>query len=175
MNNEHINEVASHKHSGIFLSNDGTWHEHIYYITSKAWTRLHILRKLKFILDRKSIEIIYTSFIRPILEYADVVWDNCIQYEIKTDEKIQIEAARIVTGTSKLVSLEKLYNEACWETQEQRRQKHKVYLFYKISHNLTYLASLVPPSFESSTSYRLRDASNIRHATTRTQLYCKSR
>ena len=45
-----------------------------------------------------------------------------------------------------------------------------------MSHNLTpdYLASLVPPSFESSTSYRLRDASNIRHATTRTQLYYKS-
>ena len=170
MNNEHINEVASHKHLDIFLSNDGTWHEHIHYITSKAWTRLHILRKLKFILDRKPIEIIYTSFIRPILEYADVVWDICIQYEIKTDEKIQI-----VTGTSKLVSLEKLYNEACWETLEQRRQKHKVYLFYKISYNLTYLACHVPPSFESSTSYRLRDASNIRHATTRTQLYYKSR
>ena len=49
------------------------------------------------------------------------------------------------------------------------------YLFYKMSQYLTAdnLASLVPPSFESSTSYRLRDASNIRHATTRTQLYYK--
>ena len=31
------------------------------------------MRKLKFILDRQSLEIIYTSFIRPVLEYADVV------------------------------------------------------------------------------------------------------
>ena len=62
MNNEPINEVARHKHLGIFLSNDGTWHEHIHYITSKAWTRLHIMRKLKFNLDRKSLEIIYTFF-----------------------------------------------------------------------------------------------------------------
>ena len=69
------------------------------------------MRKLKFILDRKSLEIIYTSFIRPILEYAGVVWDNCTQYEINAVEKIQIEGARIVTGTSKLVSLEKLHNE----------------------------------------------------------------
>ena len=63
---------------------------------------------------------------------------------INAVEKIQIEAARIITGTSKLVSLEKLYNETCWETLEQRRQKHKLYLFYKMSHNLTpdYLASL---------------------------------
>ena len=62
-----------------------------------------------------------------MVEYADVVWDNCTQYEINAVEKIQIEAARIVTGTSKLVSLEKLYSETCWETLEQRRQKHKLY------------------------------------------------
>ena len=73
MNNVSINEVSSHKHLGIFLSDDGTWHEHINYIISKAWIRLNVMRKLKFILDRKSLEIIYTSFIRPILEYADVV------------------------------------------------------------------------------------------------------
>ena len=134
------------------------------------------MHKLKFVLDRKSLEIIYTSFIRPILEYADVVWDNCTQYEINAVEKIQIEAARIVTGTSILVSLEKLYNKTFWETLEQRHQKHKFYLIYKMSHNLSpdYLASLVPPSIGSSTSYSLRDASNIRHATIRTQLYYKS-
>ena len=113
MNNELINEVASHKHLGIFLSNDRTWNEHIHYITSKALTRLHIMHELKFILDRKSPEIIYTSIIRPILEYAGVEWDNCTQYEINAVEKIQIEAARIVTGTSKSVSMEKLYNETC--------------------------------------------------------------
>ena len=87
MNDEPIKEVSSHKHLGIFFSNDGTWHQHIDYLTSKAWTRLNIMRKLKFILDRQSLEIIYTSFIRPVLEYADVVWDNCTQYEINALEK----------------------------------------------------------------------------------------
>ena len=84
------------------------------------------MRKLKFILDRKSLEIIYTSFIRLILEYADVVWDNCTQYEINALEKIQIEAARIVTGTTKLVSLDKLYQETGRETLEDRRKKNKL-------------------------------------------------
>ena len=32
-----------------------------------------MMRKLKSILDRHSFEIIYTFFIRPVLEYADVV------------------------------------------------------------------------------------------------------
>lgn len=56
---------------GIFLSNDGTWYEHINYITSKAWQKIFIMRKLKFLLDRESLNIVYVSFIRPVLEYAE--------------------------------------------------------------------------------------------------------
>ena len=35
----------------------------------------------------------------------------------------RIEAARIVTGTTKLISLDKLYQETGWETLEDRRKK----------------------------------------------------
>ena len=66
------------------------------------------MRKLKFELDRKSLEIIYLTFMRSLLEYANVVWDNCTQYEKLELDKIQNEAARIVTGTTKLVSLQAL-------------------------------------------------------------------
>ena len=111
MNNEYINEVTHHKHLGISSSSDGTWHEHINYIASKAWQRIYILRKLKFLLDRESLNRAYVSFIRPILEYANIVWDNCRQYGIDLIEKIQIEASRIVTGITRLVSIELLYRE----------------------------------------------------------------
>ena len=74
------------------------------------------MRKLKFTLDKKSLESIYFSFNIPLLEYADVVWDNCTQYEVDELEKIQIEAARIVTGATKLVCIDSLYTETGWET-----------------------------------------------------------
>ena len=35
-------------------------HKHIDYIKEKAWTRINIMRRLKYELDRKSLEIIYT-------------------------------------------------------------------------------------------------------------------
>ena len=60
------------------------------------------MRKLKFRLDRKALEIIHTAFIRPVLEYVAVVWCNLTKYEEDELEKIQLEAARIVTGTTKL-------------------------------------------------------------------------
>ena len=43
-----------------------------------------------------------------ISKSADVVWDNCTQYEANELEKIQHKAARIVSGATKLVSIDKL-------------------------------------------------------------------
>ena len=136
MQNQQITEVNSHKHLGIIFSSDCTWHNHIKYITEKAWTRINIMRRLKFKLDRKSLETIYLTFIRPLLEYGDVLWDNCTKYEKEELDKIQNEAARIATGATKLVSLIPLSNEIKWESLEDRRNKHKLTLFYKMKFKL---------------------------------------
>jgi hypothetical protein len=40
----------------------------------------------------------YLTFIRPVLEYASEVWDNCGQINSDRLEKVQLEAARIATG-----------------------------------------------------------------------------
>ena len=81
LNQTQIAEVNSHKHLGIIFSNDCTRHEHLELVQSKACEQINEKRKLKFQLDRKSIHTIYFSYIRPLLEYADVVWNNCTQYE----------------------------------------------------------------------------------------------
>ena len=72
-----IQEVKSHKHLGLYLSSDCSWHQHISYIKDKTTLRINIMRKLKFKLDRKSLKAIYTTFIRPLLEYGDNIRDNC--------------------------------------------------------------------------------------------------
>ena len=47
-NNEQIQEVNSHKHLGLYFSNDCSWHEHIEHIKTKAWQRINVMRRLKF-------------------------------------------------------------------------------------------------------------------------------
>ena len=74
MNNQIIAEVNHHKHLGLIFETNGSWHEHIKLMTATAWQRVHVMRKLKSRLDRKALEIIYIAFIRPISEYADIVW-----------------------------------------------------------------------------------------------------
>ena len=111
MQNHQISEVDSHKHLGLYFSNDSTWHQHIKYIRDKTWSRINTMRKLKFRLDRKSLETIYTAFIRSLTEYGDVVWENCTLYEKQELDQIQNEAARIATGATRLVSFVILYKE----------------------------------------------------------------
>jgi hypothetical protein len=82
------------------------------------------MKRFKFTLDRKSLDIIYLSFIRPILEYGDVFFDNCTKLEKTELEQIQHEAARIVTGTTKLVSIDNLVSEIGRDTLEKRRYNH---------------------------------------------------
>ena len=88
------------------------------------------MRKLKYVLDRKPLEVIYLSFIRPLLEYSDVIWDNCTNAEKSDLDKIQHEAARIAVGATKLISINNLERETGWESLEERRRKHKLILFY---------------------------------------------
>ena len=176
MLNQEINEVDKHKHLGIVLSGDCSWHYHINYIKEKSWARINIMRKLKYLLDRKSLETIYISFIRPVIEYADTIWDNCTQNDKQELEKIQLEAARISTGATKLISIQKLYEETGWEPLETRRKKHKLVLFFKMYNHLTppYLSSLVPPLISNFSRYNLRNANDIQTTDSRTTLYFNS-
>ena len=75
LNGVPIQETTTHKHLGIFFSKRLDWQSHIDYIQQKAWSRMNLLRSLKF------VQKIYFTFIRPILEYADVVWDNCTEQQ----------------------------------------------------------------------------------------------
>ena len=77
------------------------------------------------------------------MEYASKVWDNCGQANCNRLEKIQVEAARIVTGLSIYASFESIYKETGWETLSTRRKvKKNCYFFTKLSikkHQIIYM------------------------------------
>ena len=173
MNNIQVKEVEKHKHLGLIFNNNLHWGDHINSMLTKAQTKLNILRSLKFQLDRKSLQIMYFSFIRPILEYSDIIWDNCPLYMKQSLEKINIEAARIVSGATKLVSLENLYKEVGWETLEKRRDKHKLIQFYKMIKGLTpsYLSDLIPITHNRYHQYSTRNSSDFIHPACRSNFY----
>ena len=173
MNNTVLSKSSCHKHLGIQFSNTCDWTEHI---SKMAWTRINLLRALKFQIHRNALERIYFAFIRPLLEYDDSVWDNGSN-ECKTQlESVHNEAARIVSGASKLCSIQNLLEELGWETIQERRSKHKLVIFYKIINDLTqeYLSNLLPPLVSDTNPYNLRNSDNIQSIRARTNLFFNS-
>ena len=142
----------------------------------KASKRLNVLRKFKSKVDRKSLETIYFSYIRPILEYADIVWDNITKDMCEKLEKINLEAARIVTGATKLTSLNKLYIESGWDTLQQRRQNHKIIQFHKMTfgHTPIHIQKLILPKICESYRHNTRNSENLSQIRCRSNLYERS-
>ena len=98
------------------------------------------------------------------MEYASDVWDNCEQTNCNRLEKIQIEAARIVTGLSIYASYDSIYKEMGWETLSTRRKvKKTATFFYKIFNKEApdYLYELVSPLVAANVNYNLRNSHNI--------------
>ena len=173
MNCHVLQEVYNHKHLGIILSSSGTWHEHIEYIVKKSYSRLNVLRKLRYTVNRHILEKIYMCFIRPILEYGDVVWDCQNLSLINKVENVQLEAARIVTGGTKFTSLQKLYDETGWEKLSSRREKHRLILLHKIINKETpsYLQDIIPDIVANRHRHDTRQAQNLSEIRTRTNYY----
>ena len=101
----------NHAHLSVTFSQTCKWHTHINNIVLSASKLIEVMRKLKFTVRRKTLNQIYVSFLTPTLENAVVVCDNCTQQDKDRLEKNQIEAARLVTGTTIYITLQKLYRE----------------------------------------------------------------
>ena len=68
-----------------------------------------LLRKLRYYIPRKPLLSIYKTFLRPHVDYCDVIYDKP-RKEIFTDtaESIQYNTALAITGAIKGTSKEKL-------------------------------------------------------------------
>ena len=158
-----INIVDAHKHLGITLSDTGKWSEHISNISSEALKQINALRKLKYVLDRKTLNRIYMTFILPILEYGCELWDGCSNQNSEKLEKVQLEAARVVTGLPSFASKDALYFETGWEKLKIRRERRKLCLLYKIINGLApdYLLDLLPPIVNTVVPYNVRNGTDF--------------
>jgi hypothetical protein len=77
LNQATMPDVNMHCHLGINLSSDLSWQNHICIISERAAKRLNMLTGLRFRLNRSTLNSMYISFVRPLVEYGDFIWDGC--------------------------------------------------------------------------------------------------
>ena len=118
MNGRLIKRVYEFKYLGVVFDECITWKSHSKYILSRAGKRLGMLGRIRNDLTPHCANIVYVSFIRPILEYCDTVWDRCGAGNALSLEKLQRRAARIV---SRIPESDKAMNMLKWPSLQSRR------------------------------------------------------
>ena len=96
-NGEILKSVKNIKDLGITISYDLSWSNHIYIVVNKA---NKVLRVIKRVLGSNSVNKFPLLFVivRPILEYAALVWCPFLVKDIVSLEKIQRRALRLALG-----------------------------------------------------------------------------
>ncbi len=77
LNGSSLSLVKEHKQLGLTISHQLTWTSHINNITGKCNRIIGMLTRYKYVWSRSGLEVRYISYIRPILEYANILYDNC--------------------------------------------------------------------------------------------------
>ena len=97
-----------------------------------------------------------------------MVWDNCTNALKQNIEAVLIEAARIVTGASKLCNTQHLISELQWESLESRRKHHRLVLMYTLKthhsfhakQNCIPILSFLPQSVNGTTYHNQQEMPN---------------
>ena len=101
--------------------------EHIKGVFEKTSKSIGLIRKLRNFLPRPSLLQIYKSFVRPHLDYGDIIYDKAfIGYFQKKLESIQYNATLAITGATRGTSREKIYSELGLESLQDRRWYRKL-------------------------------------------------
>ena len=86
--------------------------QHIDSAISKINKGIAVIKKLRYNLPRKSLIAIYNAFLRPLIDYGDIIYDQP-QNESFCEklESVQYKFALAITGAMQGSSREKIYQE----------------------------------------------------------------
>ena len=151
-NDSLVNSVPKQKHLGLILDKRLNFNIHIEEKITKANRAVGLLRKLYQYVPRKTLLLIYKAYIRPHLDYADVVYDQPQNSSFCNRlESVQYNSCLAITGAIRGTSRKRLYLELGMESLRDRRWYRKLVVFFKLLNGQapSYLKSIVP-SFVSS-------------------------
>ena len=151
-----LNFVDHAKILGVWLQHDLSWDKNISEMISKTNRRLYMLRMLKrFGFKKDELITVYKGYIRPLLEYADVVWNSSLTLkQTKTIEQVQRRACRI-------------------ESLATRREDHCLKFAEGLA-DIERTKDLLPPTRLESHSRNLRNAHKISQLRFRTSRFKNS-
>lgn len=133
MEDVNLNSVDSFKYLGVTISNDLQWRAHIENVCSSAYRSLGFIRRKLKDATRDAKLTAYKTMVRPILEYASVVWSPNKKVDKEKLEKIQRLAVRFILSRYKRTdSVTRMLHECGLQPLETRRKIARLKLFFSL-------------------------------------------
>ena len=133
IHNQQLAQVDSTKYLGISISRNLSWKRHVDITCQKANRTLAFLQRNIGCCPREIKTRCYQTYVRPILEYAAIVWSPYTKCDIVKLEAVQRRAARFVTGQyQRTVSVTGLLQQLQWQSLADRRLQARAVMLYRI-------------------------------------------
>lgn len=129
-------KVNQHKYLGVTLTSDLNWTQHIDNVSAAALRKLFFLKRSLKLAPTPIKLLAYKTFIRPILEYANVVWFPHTKTNIRKLEAVQRKAIRFIHNRYRRTdSPTYLLNASNLKTLLERAKEARLKFLFQIIHN----------------------------------------
>lgn len=86
------------KDLGVFIDDKLKFHDHSSIIAKKANSILAVIHKTFQYMDRNTFVNLYKAYVRPVLEYGNIIWGPQYITDQKSIEKVQRRATKLIHG-----------------------------------------------------------------------------
>ena len=123
LNNQTLDRVGATKLLGLWITEDLSWTKNCQAICQKAYSRMSIITKLKYVgISKEELIEIYILFIRSVVEYCAVAFHSTLtQEQSRKLEKIQKTCLKVILGEM-YIDYDSALEMSGLETLSARRQ-----------------------------------------------------
>ena len=133
-----LNETTQERDLGIQINNKLKWNSQVDYAVSKGFSSLGTLKRTFLYWNSSMFTKLYTTYVRPHLEYCSAAWNPHLKKDIFKLESVQRAATKLVpeirfldyNSRLSILGLQKL---------SDRRTRGDLIQFYKIENNFNIL------------------------------------
>ena len=133
LDNVQLKDVDNVKDLGVYFNDSLSFDDHIHIKSKKANSLVGMIRRTFTYLDQHMFKQLFTSVIRPHLEYGGPVWNPHLKKHIQTIENVQRRASKMIPGLSHLRYKERL-KKINLPTLVYRRYRGDMIEAFKITH-----------------------------------------
>ncbi len=155
-----LEETSTERDLGVLINNRLKWSDHIAHAKAKAYATMGMLKRAFRTWDKHSFRILYTTYVRPHLEYCSSIWNPSYEEDIRSLESVQKRATKFVPDLRSAkyrVRLEAIGIPSL----AQRRRRGDLIQYFKIIKGYNKVTWIKEPSLAASLSTQ-GPARNIR-------------